>query len=339
VTRLKLKNGYSIKKIHRAVENPSLNLFEAKRGDDVLLVKVFKQKGKEDAIREISQYEQLKNHPFVPILIGRQESSKRKRNILMYKWLNGENAYDFSQSEQWKDEKVRKWFFQSTINNMITLSNSITENYYKYIKERGTKFSLSYPIYKDTFNQAENLGFSNAYMPVTKVLIAACKNFPGIYTDRNPGNLIVDIKNQVYFVDFGIIEATTPIFDLTKLLRTWTGEGSVTSNTKSGEPYYNSELEENMLKYAYVRFSTETKHKWNTDFSQFIGAFKYAALNEHIFYLTKSKALIKSGYADIRTHKLRCNYHTDMLAMTYNNLIENGEALGSLKNYIYKLLY
>lgn len=74
-------------------------------------------------------------------------------------------------------------------------------------------------------------------------------------------------------------------------------------------------------------------------FEEFILYFGYAALNEHISYLTKAEVLLSGGQANEGVQKARKAYHSHMLATTYHWLKMQGEDIKDLEPWIDILTY
>ena len=339
---MNLKSGYKLEQIHRTVENPSLLLFRARRVDEELLVKMYRRGSLEDALRESLQNGYFRPLPFIPALVYEHVSPKR-RAILAYKWIDGKTGYDIALSEDRNSPMIEEWTFQQLIDNVISLGNFISSGDYLKLSEIGTRFSMESPIYRGFFTPAEESQFNKAYVVVTNGLEKACKLFPGLYTDRNPSNWIVqEDMRRVYLLDFGLVEATSPIFDLTKLLRTWTGEPPTKGDVQDPSDRiisHDINIEREFLQYAYGQFIARSNHYWAGSFDEFAICFIYAALNEHIFYLTKSEGLLREGRADKKVQDMRRGYHSRMLSLTYEQLKDHGEPVSDLGSWINRLVH
>src|SRR5260370_38144045 len=84
-----------------------------------------------------------------------------------------------------------------------------------------TPWPLKSPVRRDFLTPEGESNFLNEYTIVSQHNQETMRLFPGYYFDRNPRNLMYQ-NGTVYQVDFGVIEQSSPIFDLMKLLRNGT---------------------------------------------------------------------------------------------------------------------
>ncbi len=61
-----------------------------------------------------------------------------------------------------------------------------------------------------------------AYRQVDDIVQDIASNYPGIYSDRNPRNVLVSKTGQLFNIDFEVLFKCSPIFDLIKLTRNGT---------------------------------------------------------------------------------------------------------------------
>ena len=55
--------------------------------------------------------------------------------MLAYNWVEGKNGYDFTYSEKTIEPKVQEWVIQQAIDNVISLGNSISTEYYLELQQ------------------------------------------------------------------------------------------------------------------------------------------------------------------------------------------------------------
>jgi hypothetical protein len=145
----------------------------------------------------------------------------------------------------------------------------------------------------------------------------------------------------MYQVDFGILEATSPVFDAVRILRTKTAEPSIQDLDGAHLPGETgqladqlSNLESDILEQMYTLAQNTSRYRWQGSLDLFKRAFYFAALNEHIFYLSKAVSLLNKGQGNKLVQTLRQQYHRQMLPHTYQTLIELDEPIDYLKTTI-----
>lgn len=313
-------DGYLIRKLDRAVANPNLDLFTV-TGKANLLIKLFHDKNLADAQRELEQYRHFGQLPFVPKLVSVHLATEQ--SFVAYEWIHGDNGYDFLRSPKGKIMSNRERLVQSTMDQILSMGNSIDPGYYAYLRTKGTRFSISLPLCKGLLSPGEEQRFIEDYHPFSNKIERMCSAFPGLYTDRNPGNIIVPYDgDRIYQVDFGLAEATTPIFDLTKLLRTNTGEPSIRDLDQAKIPdYYETLVEESgAIWQFYDLFTKGSIYPWTGSRDEFMRCFLCAALQDHIFYLTKAESLLRNEAPNQAIQLLRKHYHQKMLEAVHDRL-------------------
>lgn len=324
--------GYNLYPFSRAVENPNLDTFIAENNHSKLFVKKFKLINSEAATRELSQYELFSNLSFVPKLVRK---IKTQNDIYLgYEMIDGTNI--FEESNEYTPNTVSNTL-KTIINQTVEMSNNISSEKYNQLKLVGTKFSLQNPLSRGLFPKNYELIFNQDYQEISNKLQLLCNNFPGIYSDRNPGNIIKTKNGEIFEIDFGVIEATSPIFDLTKILRTNTNEFTKPpvqniSNT------INKSLENEIIFYAFETYKQNCKHVFQGNFDLFYKSYLYAALNEHIFYLSKATYLLNTGQANISIQNYRKNYHQKMLPLTFEQLRDIDEPIENFRKHINTLI-
>lgn len=309
-----------ITKLERAVTNPNLDLFRVE-GRKNLLVKLFHGKNLSDAQRELEQYKHFGHLPFVPKLTSAHMSTDG--SFVAYEWIHGDNGYDFLRSPMGKIPSNRERLVQSTMDQILSMGNSIDPGYYAYLRTKGTRFSISLPLHKGLLLPGEEQQFTDDYRPFSIKVERMCAAFPGLYTDRNPGNIIVPCDgDRIYQIDFGLAEATTPIFDLTKLLRTNTGEPSVKDLDRAGISDCHETLveESGVIWQFYDLFTKGSIYPWTGSREEFMRCYLCAALQDHIFYLTKAESLLRNEAPNQAIQLLRKRYHQKMLEEVYDQL-------------------
>lgn len=137
-------------------------------------------------------------------------------DLIIYDYISDFTLYDLISSRLKKNFNVSGKIIKKSINQVVNLL--VSEVQADYQASEWTKFC---PL--DFFNikfvsKKSKSNFLSAYNAVLDIVALANKNNQIYYTDRNPRNMMVK-ENDIFQIDFEVIENISSLFDLIKLLR------------------------------------------------------------------------------------------------------------------------
>lgn len=298
-----------------------------------LLVKVFDRHYHRSApLKERACHNLFHHLPFVVKLP--YASTVGRYMVLGYEWIDGQNIADLFNTSQGSSSTIREQVLLRAVEQIVQMVRvSINQS----AQTKSISLSLSNPLLKGLLTEREEAWFQHDYEVVQRTLNATCIHYPGLFLDRNPGNIMyASNSRRIYQVDFGCIERTSPIFDLVQLLRTLSGEPTFSNQVihpSAYRPVYLGITERRILDYAAQRMLPlyGISNSGNEDFYK---SFLYACIRFHIYYLTKAMGRIRDSDPHMDVQKGRLPYHSFLLQQTFEELINMHEPVDGLKRWV-----
>lgn len=293
----------------------------------------------EVADKEYEHYRIFEDLPFVPSL--RFRLSTEQKRLLAYNFVEGDNLHHqltvLRAASRYPDQGVIMQAFDQirAMGEVVALSPDVATSPDRSWPTRS-------PIRAGFLSAEDEQVFLSDYQVVRKRNVEAIKDFPGYYLDRNPRNLMQN-RNGIVQVDFGVIEQSSPLFDAAKLLRNGT-DVRLPDNTDLDESTDQEDIlsklsilapeqEASYLDYLYkLHFpdAGEDPAKWE----HFKHLYLFAATHSHIFYITKYAKMLREEMGDKDKLFSRMFYHLGMAHYTLRELEARGEQVKPLIGWL-----
>ena len=335
-----VNNGITAELIPQAAPNRHINVYRVKHEKEDLFVKVYLDTP-DVAEKELSNYQYFEGLTFIPPLrysIFPQTSEKR---LIAYDFVEGDDLH-----RQFTAARAQGKYLSKAIIPEAILQFQVMEQTVKPHDDQlpvKTPWPLKSPIRRDFLTKEAEVAFMHDYEFITEENQKTLRAFPGYYFDRNPRNLMHD-NGSVQQVDFGVIERSSPIFDLVKLIRNGTDIATPLQADQLREVVSNSPMIENIatypnteedyfLKEAYQAY-VDGNPRNGKSFDEFRHHFDYASIHSHIFYVTKYLAMFKSGKGDTNKLVTRSAFHLGMIKRTLEVLKPENAQIAKLEPWI-----
>ncbi len=340
LSRDMLEGPLSATLIPQTAPNRHVNVYRIETRDGVFFVKVYLDTP-DIAEREISNFQYFRELPFVPVLKHHIFPVNSPRRLIAYNFIEGGDLH-----EQFTSARQNNRYIDSdVITEAISQTSTMREimNSYKLSQPAKTPWALKSPIRRDFISKNIEELFLTDYKLILTKNAESMGVFPGYYFDRNPRNIMHDLEG-VHQVDFGVVEYSSPLFDLVKLLRNGTdillGEDVNLSTINSSSPLverisaYPLSQEQTFLQLAYEDWMGKNQGGGWGHYEAFLLGYKYAAIHSHFFYMTKYLKMLKENTGDKGRLTSRCIYHVGLARNTLDSLIAFGEPVGQLLRWV-----
>ncbi len=326
--------------VPQAAPNRHINCYRVETGEGVFFVKVYLDTP-DVAEREVENYELFKTIPFAPALKYYIFPADSQKRLIAYEYIDGDDLHKQFTAARQQGIYLDSSIIGESIYQMAQMREIVKQN--ESLVPAKTPWPLKSPIRRDFIPKGTEEAFLADYTTVFGVNAEAIRLFPGYYFDRNPRNLMHD-ENGVHQVDFGVIENSSPIFDLVKLLRNGTDlilEGDIDLHAiDSSSPLiekistYPLQDEQEFLLRAYDEYMRRNVIQDGATFENFVRCYQYAAIHSHIFYMTKYLRMLKEDTGEKDKLTARCVYHIGLAKKTIEEMVTAGEPVGNMLPWI-----
>jgi len=326
-----------IEEIYQTVPNNKVKTYKIVTPTETLFGKVYFDKPK-TAQKEISNARLFEEFEFVSKLHFDTQLSNTSW-LLAYEYIDGID--------------LQKYF--SSLKDIsgeldLSLSIRIIDQIYNLSRQQNvpnSSFSdstpLCSPIREGFLSDKDHLAFIDCYKFVLDKNSSTVKSFPGIYSDRNPRNIIIN-SDKVTHVDFGRLENTSMIFDLIKFIRNGTDiqisstDEFSTEVILSNDNYkryssFSAETEATLLRHTYDLFNRS-----EISFRDFQIMYQFGCIHNHFFYLSKYGKLISENRGDLRKIMPRFVYHSGALKDLFVYLTHYDDRVIDLNAWLSKMV-
>ncbi|MFC1613356.1 phosphotransferase, partial [Patescibacteria group bacterium] len=214
--------------------------------EKILFLKIYNQSRKEDYLIELYNYNliynNLRNLPKKHLFFEANEHF-----CILYNFIDGKSLYCKNNEDSHDKDSYLK-----IIKDVVKLQG-ISKN---KIKETSTlnwfeREFINNLQAKDVLK--EEIFF--LYELIDPYIQSVAKEFSGIYSDRNPRNILFDAKENLYHIDFEVLWFVSPIFDLVKLLRNGFDYLEINTQKISSYNLFNEDEEQKFLFYFIEELS------------------------------------------------------------------------------------
>lgn len=326
--------------IPQVAPNRHINDYRIETKDGIFFVKVYLDTP-EVAEREVKNFQYFKGLPFIPELRHYIFPDESQQRLIAYEFITGEDLHrQFTAARQ-----VGEYLDPSIMLEAVTQISQMREavGAYKPVLPVKTPWALKSPIRRGFVSEEVEGQFVADYSAVLAQNTRTVGLFPGFYFDRNPRNLMHN-ERGVYQVDFGVIEQSSPLFDLVKLFRNGTDillDESVDLKTLSPDSLlieristYPLGQEYMFLRHAYDDYVQKNRVTAEATFENFMLGYEYAATHSHFFYMTKYLFMLKHNTGEQAKLTSRCIYHIGLLRKTLEKLSKRGEPISPLSRWV-----
>lgn len=326
--------------IPQAAPNRHINVYRVSTAEGTFFVKVYLDTP-DVAEREVEYYQYFKQLPFVPNLKHYIFPGNSERRLIAYEFIEGDDLHKQFTAARQTSRYLPESVMLQAIDQMSAMRDTVQA--YDSLIPTKTPWPLKSPIRRDFIPQDVEQEFLREYAEVFAQNKQALEQFPGYYFDRNPRNLMRDV-NGVHQVDFGVIERSSPIFDLVKLLRNGTDIifqeevelMSVTDESTFIEQIstYPMATEEEFLRYTYRDYVEKSKPSTEATFDKFQLAYHFASVHSHFFYMTKYLRMLRDATGERKKLVTRCIYHIGLARKVLHELASQGQPVAHLEKWI-----
>lgn len=326
--------------IPQAAPNRHINVYRVVTSEGVLFVKVYLDTP-DVAEREIEYYQYFKDLPFVSKLKHHIFPANSEKRLIAYEFIEGEDLHRQFTAARQNGRYLPDSVMLQAIDQMSQMRD--TAHNYDSILPAKTPWPLKTPIRREFIRKGTEEQFLTDYEWVFTQNTQILELFPGYYFDRNPRNLMHD-TDGVRQVDFGVIERSSPIFDLVKLLRNGTDialTGEVDLSTITGDSpeieqisTYPLSAEAPFLRHAYDDYAGKNQLNKGASFETFVLSYQFAAIHSHFFYMTKYLRMLKEDTGERNKLISRCAYHIGLARKTIGDLTLLAYPVAHLEKWI-----
>lgn len=335
-----LDGPLSFNLIPQAAPNRHVNAYRVETGGGVFFVKVYLDTP-DVAEREISNFQYFRTLPFVPTLKHHIFPVNSQRRLIAYDFIEGGDLHKQFTSARQNNRYLDTSVIVGSI-LQISQMREIIEPHRSLLSAK-IPWALKSPIRRNFIPRNIEELFLTDYRLVLAKNAETIQIFPGYYFDRNPRNIMYDSMG-IHQVDFGVIEYSSPLFDLVKLLRNGTDillDEEVDLNTLDPAlplieriSTYPLSKEQSFLQLAYEDYIGKNQENDSGPYEAFLLGYKYAAIHSHFFYMTKYLKMLKEDTGDKKKLASRYIYHIGLAKKTLDDLINLGEPIGQLTRWI-----
>jgi thiamine kinase-like enzyme len=178
-----------------------------------LFIKIYDQTRENDFNNEVVNYDLLSTK--INNLPRRHSYSKQGEfSYIIYDFIDGESLYSKNNNGE-----LNKKYYSTLIKNIAQIQSIIDSDLI-------TQTTLEW-FKKEFINNIQGISsvkseLYEAYKQVDHIVQDIVSKYPGIYSDRNPRNVLISNTGETFNIDFEVLFKCSPIFDLIKLTRNGT---------------------------------------------------------------------------------------------------------------------
>jgi hypothetical protein len=331
------KGSLPFEPLSQVAPNVHVQVYKVHAMEGDLFTKVYRDTP-DIAQKEYENYQQFRDLGFIPALRYHIFPTDSEKRLLAYDFIEGDDLHEqFTRNKATgvpSDEDIVYQCIEQTQAMGEVLAGKETQ----FAK---SPWPLRSPVRQGLLTEEGESHFTSDYAPAFQRNEETLRLFPGYYFDRNPRNLMHQ-NGQVYQIDFGVSEWSSPIFDLIKLLRNGTDiplpDGASVHDAISNSEIvhslsvYDSAQEQKFKDHLYSKLESQTATSGTRD--DFERAYDYAALHNHLFYTTKYIKMLRDGRGEADELQTRSFYHVGSGYETIEKLASQGEPVEQLKKWM-----
>ncbi len=193
--------------------DPGAYYYKILSQNNSFFIKIYERTRETDFNNEVSNYdllaEKIKNLP------KRHYYSKYDEyNYIIYDFIDGESLYSKNNNGELNQEYYTKLIKNIAQTQSIINSDLKTQTTLEWFKKEF--------IINVQGNSSIKSELFEAYKQVDRIVQDIVAKYPGIYSDRNPRNVLISKTGQLFNIDFEVLFKCSPIFDFIKLTRNGT---------------------------------------------------------------------------------------------------------------------
>lgn len=178
-----------------------------------LFIKIYDQTRVNDFNNEVTNYDllatKIKNIP-------RRHSYSKQDGLsyIIYDFIDGESLYSKNNNGELNQEYYSKLIKDIAQTQSIINSDLKTQTTLEWFKKEF--------INNVQGNRSVKSELFEAYKQVDNIIQEIAVKYSGIYSDRNPRNVLISKTGEIFNIDFEVLFKCSPIFDFIKLTRNGT---------------------------------------------------------------------------------------------------------------------
>ncbi len=330
-------SGLEVSSVAQAAPNSYVQVYRVSLDEIEILAKVFTAKFPA-AEKEITHNTFYSDRPFIPKL--KVVTRVPDKILLGFDFIEGSTFHDRSTQIKADGADINSNIAQEAISQICSLSSSGRDISTLVFSAPSP---LASPIREGFLSEKEGIQFAAAYAPVIAANRHTISLFPGVFSDRNPRNMMIDTAG-LHQIDFGHLENTSVIFDIAKFMRNGTDASLPVSRSEFQRTVFDLDLARSLtvfnpsIETDLLKQTAEMLHIPDSQLGDFYRAFSYGSLHYHFFYLSKYGKMIKEGQGNTSILTTRFLYHTSMSKELIKTLGIKDSQLSGLSCWLKKMV-